>query len=154
MAHEFDAASTVRFGDTKMFHPAGLTGGFEDNLRFLPSSTLNPATGDTFIPVDIIEHDSYYLVKADLIGVRREDIDVVLKDSMLTITAYSRRRPPPNGARFLREERRHGRYVRSLRLGTQIDDKNLRVLYKDGMLELHLPKVDNLVPKRIPIEGV
>lgn len=156
MVHEHEAAGDIYLGDTKSVppkeYPSGPTGGHGSNLRLFPSSAIGLGTGVSFIPVDIIEHDSYYLVKADLIGVRKEDIDVVRKDGILTITAYSRRRPPLNGGRIIRQELRHGRYVRSLRLGSQVDDKKLRVLYKDGMLELNLPKADSVVPKKIPVE--
>ena len=60
--------------------------------------------------------------------------------------SYVRARPDP-----VHRERRYGKYVRSLRLDTQIDEKKVKANYKDGILELVLPKAEAAKPKKIAI---
>ena len=52
----------------------------------------------------------------------------------------------------MRQERRYGKYVRSLRLGTHVDDKKVKANYKDGVLELILPKAEEAKPKKISVD--
>ena len=95
---------------------------------------------DTVLAVDIFEDESEFVVKADLPGVPRDNIQVTLTDGILTINAESKPAASPESGQWLRRERRVGHYVRSIQLTGAIDAANIVANLKDGVLELHVPK--------------
>ncbi|HEX7043428.1 MAG TPA: Hsp20/alpha crystallin family protein [Burkholderiales bacterium] len=121
---------------------------------FRPLRWVEEATSDNFVPaMDIKERENEYVVRADLPGVRKEDISVTLENGLLTIAAERKAEEvQKEGERELRRECRYGRYVRSLRLGTQIDEKKVKASYRDGVLELTLPKAEEVKPRKIEVE--
>jgi HSP20 family protein len=124
-----------------------------DNF-FSPIRWIEEAAGQSISPaVDVVERENDFLVRTDLPGIKKEDINVVLEDGVLTISAESKfERDEKNGDRLVRQERHYGRYVRSLRLGTQVDDKKVKANYRDGVLELTLPKAEEAKPKKISVD--
>lgn len=121
---------------------------------FRPMRWVEEATSDNFIPaMDIKERDNEYVVSTDLPGVRKEDISVTLENGLLTIAAERKSEEvQKEGERELRRECRYGRYARSLRLGTQIDEKGVKASYHDGVLELVLPKAEQAKPRKIAVD--
>ncbi|MFQ5755949.1 MAG: Hsp20/alpha crystallin family protein [Acidiferrobacterales bacterium] len=104
-------------------------------------------------PVDVSENDNEYMVRAELPGVKKEDINVTLEDGVLTISGETKSETEEKkGGRVIRQERRYGKYMRSLRLGTQVDEHKTKAKYKDGVLELVLPKAESVKPKRIAVD--
>ena len=129
------------FGD-----PADLFTGFaRPARRSQESGALVPA-------VDVTENDHEYLVKAELPGVKKEDLDVTIHDGMLTINAETNyeNKEKENG-RIIRQERHYGKFVRSMRLGDGIDVSKVNANYKDGVLTLKLPKTEVVKPKKIDV---
>jgi len=123
---------------------------FEGFLR--PARWVEEA-GDLVPAVDVTERDEEYVVKTDLPGVKKEDIAVTLENGILTICAETKSETEEKeGERVIRQERRDGKYVRSLRLGTQIDEKKVKASYKDGVLELTLPKAEAVKPRKITVD--
>jgi HSP20 family protein len=93
------------------------------------------------------------VVTAELPGVKKEDIDVSVENGVLTITAETRSETEEKeGDRVIRQERRYGRYLRSLRLGKTVDEKRVKASYRDGILELILPKAEEVKPKKITVD--
>lgn len=130
---------------------AGFGNLFDEFLR--PVRWVEEATSEELTPaIDIREREHDYVVHTDLPGVKKEDIDVNLENGVLTITAESRSeaREEQDG-RLLRQERRYGRYQRSLRLGNQVDAGKVQASYRDGVLELVLPKAEEVKPKKISV---
>ena len=121
---------------------------------FSPIRWVEEAAGQSLTPaVDVVERENDFVVHADLPGIKKEDINVVLEDGVLTVSAESKfERDEKNGDRLVRQERHYGRYVRSLRLGTQVDDQKVKANYKDGVLELILPKAEAAKPKKISVD--
>ena len=119
-----------------------------------PMRWVEEARGEDLFPaMDVKERDGEYVVVADIPGAKKEDIDVTLENGILTISAETKSETEEKeGERLLRRERRYGNYVRSLRLGTQIDEKNVKANYKDGVLELILPKAEEVKPKKIAVD--
>ena len=121
---------------------------------------LNPMRGveeardeDLFPAMDVKERADAYVIVADVPGAKKEDIDVSLENGILTISAETKsEKEEKDGERVLRQERRFGKYVRSLRLGTQINEKAIKANYKDGVLELTLPKAEEVKPKKITVD--
>ena len=104
--------------------------------------------------VDVVEKESEYVVKADLPGVRKEDIDVSINSGVLTInaeTSYAKEEKDEQ-ARVVRSERRAGKYVRSMQLGNAIDENRVQARYQDGVLELILPKMQEAKPKKVAVD--
>lgn len=99
---------------------------------------------DTVLAVDIYEDDSQFVVRADLPGVAKDDVQVTLTEGILTINAESKPDAAPEQGQWLRRERRIGHFVRSIQMGGAIDADNISANLKDGVLELTVPK-----PKKV-----
>ncbi|HXH10741.1 MAG TPA: Hsp20/alpha crystallin family protein [Alphaproteobacteria bacterium] len=104
-------------------------------------------------PVDIYETDEVLILTAELPGLRQEDIGIELKDQMLTIRGE---RKPDSSVRedqYHRRERAYGGFQRSFLLPATVDSDKVTAAYRDGVLELRLPKVEAAKPKRIAISS-
>jgi HSP20 family protein len=124
---------------------------FDSFLR--PVRWIEEAAGDLAFPLDVAEKDDAFYLTAELPGVKKDDISVTLENGVLTISGEMKsEQTEKEGERIVRQERRYGKYVRSLRLGTQIDEKAIKAHYKDGVLELTLPKVEEVKPKKISVD--
>ncbi len=124
---------------------------FEGFLR--PAGTLGAESGKGLAPaMDVVENDNAYVVKADLPGVRKDDIDITIQENLLTISAETKSETEEKqGDRVIRQERHFGSYVRSMRLGSQVDESKVTAKYADGTLELTLPKAEEVKPKKISV---
>lgn len=93
------------------------------------------------IKVDVDEDDGGYSVKAEIPGVRKEDIDVRVDGKMLTISAEVKKdtEEKKNG-RVLRSERQYGFASRSLMLASDVESGRAEAQYENGVLKLRLPK--------------
>ena len=102
--------------------------------------------------LDVVERDNEFVVKAEMPGMKKDDIEVSLENGVLTITAETKSETEEKeGDRVIRQERRYGKFLRSLRLGKEIDEKKVKASYKDGILELVLPKAEEVKPKKIAV---
>jgi HSP20 family protein len=122
---------------------------------FRPLRALEQAPRGALIPaVDVSEDDEQYLIRAELPGVKKDDISVTLEDGVLHISAETKSEQEEKQAgRIIRQERHYGKYVRSLRLVNAVDEQKVKAKYKDGVLELVLPKSESVKPKQITVEG-
>lgn len=109
--------------------------------------------------IDVSETDDEWLVEAEIPGVRQEDIEVEVRDSVLYLQAQSQQEtteetPGTNGnRRYYRRERRSSRVERALRLPDGVDEAKISCDYKDGILRCHLPKKPGATSpsRRIPV---
>lgn len=117
------------------------------------SATLKESNGGSLVPaIDLHENKDSYTVRAELPGVKKEDIDVTVHDGLLTLNAESHyQHEDSKEGHVIHQERRYGKYVRSIRLGKDVDESNVKATYKDGVLELELAKVEEVKPKKIEI---
>ncbi len=122
---------------------------------FRPLRALEQTPRGALIPaVDVSEDDEQYLVRAELPGVKKDDISVTLEEGVLHISAETKsEQEEKQGGRIIRQERHYGKYVRSLRLVNAVDEQKVKAKYKDGVLELVLPKSESVKPKQITVEG-
>ncbi len=102
--------------------------------------------------VDICETDQEYLIKAELPEVKKEDVKVTLEDGVLTIQGERKQEREEKGKRFHRVERSYGRFVRSFTLPEEVDDGHVKAEFRDGVLNLHLPKSEKAKPKAIEVK--
>ena len=103
--------------------------------------------------IDVSENEGAYLVKAELPGVAREDLDVTIKDGVLAINAERKKeKKDEKDGRVIREERYYGKFVRSLRLGSDVDESGIEAHYEDGVLNLSLPKAVEVKPRKVDVK--
>lgn len=104
-----------------------------------------------FIPtLDVRETEDGYLVLIDLPGVKSEDVVIELTDQVLTISGS---RTPVETGEARRSERPFGSFVRRLTLPKGVDSDKVVAEYKEGVLELRIPKRAEAKPKKIAIGG-
>ncbi len=120
--------------------------------RFFDDHFLAQAENRWGINLDIIEEKEQYVLKADLPGIKKEDIKVALEDNILSIEAQRKSETEAQDKQVHRLERTYGRYQRSLDLGPNVDAQKIRASYKDGVLELVVPKAEAVKPKSIDVQ--
>lgn len=104
-------------------------------------------------PVDIHETDEREIVlKAELPGLRREDIDLSVENSTLTIRGERRRDDQVGENQYHRVERAYGPFTRSFTLPNTIDANRVRAEYRDGVLTITLPLREEARPRQIQVE--
>jgi len=134
------------------FNSENLDNIFEGFFRPLNAQSKDLSGGSLVPAIDLHENEDSYTVRAEIPGVKKEDIDVTVHDGVLTINAESRyQHEEKEQGRVIHQERRYGKYVRSIRLGKDVDESNVKANYNDGVLELELPKLEEVKPKKIEI---
>jgi HSP20 family protein len=105
------------------------------------------------IKIDISEQEGNYVVKADIPGVRKEDIDIRIDRNQVTISAeVKKEKEEKKDGRVLRSERQYGYASRSFALATEVDDGKAEAKYLNGVLELTLPKKATSATRKLAIE--
>lgn len=100
---------------------------------------------------DIAETDTAYLIKAEIPGVRKEDVKVTVEDGMLMMQGERKLEKEENGKRFHRIERSYGSFMRSFRVPDDADENNVKAEFKDGMLNVTLAKSAKPKPKSVNV---
>ena len=104
------------------------------------------------IRIDLSESDESYMVKAEIPGVRKEDIDVRIDGNQVTISAEVKRESEEKkGERSLCTERSYGFASRSFLLSSDVDSSKSVAKYQDGVLQLQLPKKAESSARRLAI---
>ena len=105
------------------------------------------------LKVDVTEKNGAYQVTADLPGVRKEDIQVAIDGAQVTLTAeVKREKEVAEGTRVLHTERSFGKVTRSFSLPQELDEEKAEAKFRDGVLELTLPKKAAAARKAITIQ--
>jgi len=102
-------------------------------------------------PVDILESRDSYLIRAELPGMKKEEISVEFKDGSLTLSGEKKFEEPADGVTYHRSERASGKFARSFHLPQTIKQDAINATFRDGILEVHVPKADEAKPKQIAI---
>jgi HSP20 family protein len=107
----------------------------------------------TWLPaIDIEEKDGKYLVKADLPGLKKEDIHIELKGDYLTLRGERHAEHEDKEKNYHRIERTYGSFQRSFRVPEGLTEKDIKAKYKDGTLELTIPVPEAKKPKAIKVK--
>ncbi|MBK6403453.1 MAG: Hsp20/alpha crystallin family protein [Rhodocyclaceae bacterium] len=105
------------------------------------------------VKIDVKEQEKTFVVHAEMPGIRKEDIHVVIDGPSVSITAERKQeKEVKEGERVLRTERYFGKVSRSFQLGQDIDDGAASAKFTDGVLELTLPKKAATQSKRLAID--
>jgi HSP20 family protein len=121
---------------------------FEDFDRFFEEST-SPRTWN--LPLDVIENEDGYVIKASIPGVDAENLDVVLEDNVLSIKAEVNHEEVAENEQFHIRERRSGSFSRSLRFPMDVNSDDITANYVNGVLSLNVPKAEEVKPKQISV---
>ena len=127
--------------------------GFEDFVRGFFKPLREAREGTAPIKVDVIESGAAYVVRAEIPGVKKDDIQVTVEGSQVTIAAEVRRvSGQKDGERVLRSERYEGAVYRSFVLPVEIDEAASNAKYEDGVLELTLAKRAESQARKLTIQ--
>lgn len=102
--------------------------------------------------VDIKETPEEIMIKADLPEMKKEDIKVEVEGGVLSIRGERKLEKEEKGKKYHRIERAYGTFMRSFTLPANVDEKKLVAAYKDGVLELRLPKTVVEKPKAVEVK--
>jgi len=132
--------------------PWGFFSDFDDMFDEFRAPARQQWSGSFAPAMDVSESEDEYHVRADLPGVKKEDLDISIQDGVLTINAETRQEEKQEQkGRVIRQERRYGKFVRAMRLGDTVDVDKIKADYKDGVLDLVLPKAEQVRPKKIDV---
>jgi HSP20 family protein len=122
---------------------------------FSPFLTRMPRTTEgefEFLPLaDVVEREKEYLIKVDLPEVPKEDVKVFFEEGVLTIKGERKVEKEVKGEKMHRSERYYGAFERSFVLPEDIDPKMIKAESKDGVLWVHIPKVEVTKTKPVAI---
>ncbi len=120
---------------------------------FWPSHSVSAMPFEGRTPrVDVVDCDDHILVKAELPGVDKNDLDVDVSENTITFKAESSREEKEEAGDYYRHEIACGSFSRSITLPTAINADKAKAKFKDGVLELTLPKTEKPSRKKIKVE--
>jgi HSP20 family protein len=135
---------------------------FESLLRFQDdlSRAIGPRTGQprehvstrVWSPVvDVYEDADAIVIKTDLPGVNQDEIDVEMNNDTLTIRGERKFDDEERRDKYVRVERQYGSFQRSFTIGVAIEADKIKAVYKNGILELTLPKAEATKPRKVQV---
>ncbi len=123
------------------------------NRLFAEQSRGEAASARTWAPVvDIMETESDLIVRAELPGLKQDDINIEVTSESLTLRG-ERKFDETAKDQYLRVERPYGPFQRSFTIGVPVQPDKVKATYKDGVLEVVIPKAEEVKPKKIQIEA-
>jgi HSP20 family protein len=102
--------------------------------------------------VDITEDEKEYVIKAEVPEIKKEDIKLTVQDNVLTISGERKSEKEEKGKKYHRVERTYGSFMRSFTLPEDADGSKVAAEYKEGMLNVRLPKAEKAKPKSIEVK--
>ena len=102
--------------------------------------------------VDIVDRDDDILVRADIPGVRKENVEVTLTDNTITIKGKTSEEKKEEKGDYFRSETMKGSFSRTVYLPSEVDGNRARSTHKDGMLEVVVPKLDKAKRIRVMVD--
>ncbi len=137
--------------ELRLFDPFAIEP-IDDGLRALLRPWRLDTSAAPSIKLDLTEAEGSYTVKAEIPGVRKEDIDVRVDGTLVTISAELKsEKEEKDGGRVLRRERQQGFASRSFTLACPVDEARAEAMYREGVLELKLPKKASSATKRLAV---
>jgi HSP20 family protein len=133
---------------------------FEDMFHRYSKSMSLPRTsdqemvtaGDWAPRVDIAETDAEFTIKAEIPEVKKEDVKISLENGVMKISGERKQEKEEKNKKFHRVERFYGSFMRSFILPDNVDESKIDASFKDGVLNLKLPKTEKAKPKSIDVK--
>lgn len=125
---------------------------FDDTFRsFSLADREDIETGQWSPSVDIVENKDEFVVKADMPGVKKEDLKLDVQNNTLVIKGNKKQEEKVEKDNYIRVERSYGSFIRSFSLPTNVDSTKINAKFTDGVLEIKIPKKEEAKPKEIKI---
>jgi HSP20 family protein len=126
---------------------------FNDLFRSLGMRPFSMEGEPPAIKVDLTEDDNAYRVRAEIHGVKKEDVKVQVEGNRVTISCETRQeKEEKEGERVICRELHQGSSYRSFTVATDVDETKAEAKYENGMLELTLPKKEGTSARRIEVK--
>jgi HSP20 family protein len=134
-----------------LMRPEPLAADFDRLFNTLFDRT-NQHVAQRWVPaMDLVEHDDHFLLRADLPGLTEEDVNIEWGDGTLTISGERNAEHSQRERGYYRLERQFGKFSRQLTVPEGIDPDAVKATFKNGVLEVWVPKPEQRKPRRIPI---
>ena len=134
---------------------------FEDLFR-RPFSLMEPSWWprlrmpemEVSLKVDIFEEGDNFVLKAEVPGLKKEEIEVNLTDDMITVSGEKKKEEKVEKKNYYRVERSYGSFTRSFHLPKEVQTDKAKATFKDGVLEVKIPKTEaaKKKEKKVPVE--
>ena len=124
---------------------------FDGPLFRAPGSDEDVSFGLWNPAVDLFEKDDSFVIKAELAGVDKENITIDLKDGVLTLSGERSYDNEVSEDNYYRRERTYGKFRRAFSLPADVDSDKIKAEFKDGVLQIEVPKPEERKPKQITI---
>lgn len=120
---------------------------------FFSAPQLWSQRGEGFsLPLDVIEEENEYIVKASMPGVEPDQVEITLTDNTLTIKGETKSESENSQTNYHVRERRYGSFMRQISLPMAVDADKVDATHENGVLTLHLPKSETSRPKKISVK--
>ena len=125
---------------------------FEDQFSRLWRGVADGKRQESWLPaVDVFDTKEAVVLKAELAGMKPDDIQIEVEDNVLTIKGERRFEEKVEQDRYYRVERRFGSFQRSLALPQGVRADDIQASYEDGILEVRVPKAEEEQPRKITV---
>ena len=146
MANEKSMVQTVRSGDpVEQVFEMLLPGVFR------PMS-LGGESAPHIVHIDVIDRENEIVIRAEVSGVDKDKLDVQVHGNQVYISGTKADEVSKEEGRYIYRERRYGNFSRTIQLPVDVDSTNTKAIYKDGVLEMVLPKAESAKRKKISID--
>src|SRR5947208_8858183 len=127
---------------------------FSSEVNRLFNTLFDEAQTQRWVPpMDLVEADDHFLLKADLPGLTEDDVNIEIRDNALTISGERKAEHETRERGWYRVERSFGRFSRSLTLPEGVDADAVEASFDKGILEVNIPKPEQRKPRRVAIKS-
>ena len=102
---------------------------------------------------DISENETAFVVRAEVPGIDKKDIDITFSEGLLTIKGEKKVENEEKNENYHRRESSYGSFTRSFQLSSEIENEGIEANYRDGVLRINLPKAEAVEPKKIEVKS-
>jgi len=125
---------------------------FGSTLSGAPTADMTLLSGQWAPPINVYDSKDNLMVRVDIPGIDKDDVDISIQDNTLTIKGEKKRSSDVKEENCYRSERSLGNFNRVLSLPTEVDTSKANAHFNNGVLELILPKKEEVKPKQIKID--
>jgi len=150
----------IRYQDPESatWSPMNRLASLREEVNRLLDGTLAGFTGNVGLfggwspSVDVFQDKDNVFIKAELPGMKKEEIDISFQDGLLTICGERKQESEVREGESFRSERFFGKFHRTVSMPTKVDAEKIKATYKDGVLNVELPKAAEAKAKQIEVK--
>lgn len=126
---------------------------FDEMVPFSWSRQRGGNGFDLWAPnTDMVETDNEYVIRVDLPGIPKDEVNINFKDNRLTISGERKQEEKEEKDNYMRQERYYGNFLRAFTLPNAVKEDDIKAKYKDGVLTVTVKKAEESKPKTVKIE--